>query len=107
MKTFFDLPSYYEGLKARRMAQSGRLWLCKVINDPPPYFLVMIRGFDREKDAQTGARSIGSWRFQGEVEARAKFDELTRFFPNKIKEPSLKQLAARKAFAERMATGKK
>ena len=54
-KTFFQPPSYYEGLKARRIKQSGRLWLVRVISEEErpvqyPYWFVIIRNFNLEKD---------------------------------------------------------
>ena len=33
-KVFFRLPGYSEGIRARRIKQSGRLWLVPVVNDP-------------------------------------------------------------------------
>jgi hypothetical protein len=33
-ETFFKVPGYYEGIRARRIKQSGRLWLVRVVNDP-------------------------------------------------------------------------
>jgi hypothetical protein len=46
MKTFFHLPDKafggaYEGLKARRLNQVGRLVLYQIINDPPPYWMIL------------------------------------------------------------------
>ena len=99
-KTFFNLPHYYEGLKARRIKQSGRLWLVKVINDPPPYWFVFIRSFNLVQDKKSGAKSIGVWRFQHEEEAHAKFEQLKPLFPAYQKRPPTdKQLAVRAAFA--------
>ena len=62
-KTFFQLPSYYEGLKARRIKQSGRLWLVRVVSEERrpvqwPYWFVIIRNFNLEKDKVSGATSI-------------------------------------------------
>jgi hypothetical protein len=98
-KTFFYLPHYYEGLKARRIRQSGRLWLVKVINDPPQYLLAFIREFDLFTDGRkASAKSIGAWRFLHEDDAVRKFDEIVVHFPPyKVSE---KQLAARAAFAK-------
>jgi hypothetical protein len=53
----------------------------KVINDPPPYWFVIIKNFDLEKDKASGAKSIGSWRFQDEADALAKFEELLPLYP--------------------------
>ena len=107
-KTFFNLPGYYEGLKARRLAQSGRLWLVKIINDPPPYWLVWIRGFDQQKDKKSGGTSIGVWRFQREEEAQEKFKELLPVYPAPAPRiPSEKQLEAQRAFTERRKSSMK
>jgi hypothetical protein len=53
-KQYFKLTGYYEGLTAKRINQSGRLWLLRVVNDGPPYWLVMIRGFDPDTDRASG-----------------------------------------------------
>jgi len=50
MKTFFDLKAAYQGLRARRLAQCGRVVLYKIVNDPPDYWLVVIRAFSEESD---------------------------------------------------------
>ena len=100
-KQYFKLPGYYEGLTAKRIAQSGRLWCLRVCNDPPPYFLVIIRGFNRDRDKASGAKSIGVWRFIDEADAKAKFEELRPLYPPyAIREPTERQLAARRRFAE-------
>ena len=54
-KQYFKLTGDYEGLIARRIAQSGRLWLVRVINDGRPYYFVFIRGFDPQaRQSQRG-----------------------------------------------------
>ena len=101
-KLFFSLPNYYEGLRARRVQQSGRLWLVKIINDPPAYWLVFIRNFNLEQDKASGAKSIGSWRFTLEADALAKFAALKSLYPPYPKrEPTGKQIAARARFAQK------
>jgi hypothetical protein len=50
MKTFFWLMGAYEGLKVRRLAQSGRLVLYRVLNDGPPYWLIQVKNFQEEID---------------------------------------------------------
>lgn len=86
MKTFFKLPSYYEGLTARRIKQSGRLWLVRVVSEEGrpvqyPYWFVMIRNFDLEKDKPRGATSIGVCLFGHKDQAYAKFEHLLPLFP--------------------------
>jgi hypothetical protein len=49
-KTFFNLSGDYDGLKVRRLDQSGRLVLYRVLNDGPPYWLVRIQNFDERTD---------------------------------------------------------
>ncbi|MGC2577543.1 MAG: hypothetical protein WA376_08190, partial [Terrimicrobiaceae bacterium] len=101
MKTIFKLPSYYEGLRARRIKQSGRLWLVRVVSEEGvpvqwPYWFVMIRNFNLEKDRASGATSIGVWRFGHEDQAFAKFAELEPLYPPYIRrEPTPAQLAVR------------
>ncbi len=109
MKTFFELPSYYQGIKARRIKQSGRLWLLRVVSDPDkasvtfkPYWFVMIRNFNLEKDRASEASSIGVWRFGYEDQAYAKFAELEPLYPPFVpKPPSAAQLASRDRFAKK------
>lgn len=99
MKQYFKLPGYYEGLTARRLKQSGRLWLVCIVNDTPPYWFAIIRNFDLKRDRASGAKSIGVWRFIDEGDAEAKFEELRPLYPPHVnREPSAKQIAAREAF---------
>lgn len=95
MKQYFKLSGYYEGLTAKRIKQSGRLWLVRVVNDPPPYYFVIIRNFDMHRDKASGAKSIGVWRFIDPQDADAKFEELRPLYPPYV--PSAKQIAAREA----------
>jgi hypothetical protein len=105
-KKYFKLPGYYEGLTAKRIEQSGRLWFVRVCNDPPPYWLVIIRGFKRERDKASGATSIGVWRFTDEAAAKAKFDELRQHYPPySVRVPTERQLRARRRFAEKAKLG--
>ena len=112
MKTFFELPSYYEGIKVRRIAHSGRLWLVSVISEtnlkgeivPPPfpYWFILIKNFNLKRDYICGAESIGVWRFAHKSEAFAKFNELKEFFPPPVpRPPSPAQLASRERFAKK------
>ena len=97
-KQYFKLPGYYEGLTAKRIEQSGRLWFVRVCNDPPPYWLVIIRGFNRERDKASGATSIGVWRFIDKAAAKAKFDELRQHYPPyTVRAPTERQLQARRS----------
>jgi hypothetical protein len=50
LKTFFWLTGAYEGLKVRRLAQSGQLVLYRVLNDGPPYWLIQVKNFQEEVD---------------------------------------------------------
>jgi hypothetical protein len=100
-KQFFKLTGYYDGLTVKRIAQSGRLWLVRVVNDPPPYWFVMIKGFDPTRDRASGTKSMGVWRFVDESDALAKFNKLRPLYPPQVvKPPTDKQLAARARFKE-------
>lgn len=101
MKQYFKLSGDYEGLKVRRLRQSGRLWLVRVINDGAPYWFVMIRNFQLERDRMSGARTMGVWRFVKEEDAEAKYGELVKFYPPHV--VSEKQKAAREAIRARGA----
>jgi hypothetical protein len=105
-KTFFKLPSYYEGLTARRIRQSGRLWLVRVVSEEGPngeripvrwpYWFVIIKGFDPERDEASGAKSIGVWRFGYEDQAITKFEELRPLYPpHPTRPPTPAQIAVR------------
>src|SRR5882724_4428250 len=83
-KKLFDLRGQYEGLRARRLSQCGRVVFHRIINDPPPYWLVQIKSFDEELDRPLIAKVTGSkwgngtWRFVSEGNAQATFDALAR-----------------------------
>jgi hypothetical protein len=102
-KVLFKLSGYYEGIRARRIKHTGRLWLVRVVSDPDkreggpfkPYWFVLVKGFDPVKDKASGGTSIGVWRFGYEDEALAKFEELAPLYPEKPLTP--KQIAARLA----------
>jgi hypothetical protein len=80
MKAFFNLTGAYEGLRARRLAQCGRVVLYKVINDPPDYWLVSIRTFDEDIDRplirHLSEFGNGVWRFLSLSAAQARFASL-------------------------------
>jgi hypothetical protein len=70
-------------LRARRLEQAGRLELVQVTNDPPPYWLVLIRNFNQAPNS-VDRQAIGGppygngvWRFLGFENAKAKFLELS------------------------------
>jgi hypothetical protein len=85
MKTFFDLKAPYEGLRVQRLRQSGRIVLYRVMIDPPPYWFVLIRGFDPNRDIAPGIidpHKVPTWRFVSFADAEAKFEQL-RAWPNR------------------------
>lgn len=73
-------------LRARRLQQAGRLELVQIVNDQPPYWLVLIRNFDQsEQGADRRALNgfstpwgNGAWRFLDFEPAKAKFAQLER-----------------------------
>ena len=61
-----------------------------------PYWFVIIRNFNLEKDKASGATSIGVWRFGHEDEAFDKFNELEPLYPSYVvKPPTAAQIAVR------------
>jgi hypothetical protein len=103
-KVLFKLPGYYEGIRARRIKQSGRLWLVRVVNDFDkkeggtfkPYWFVLIKGFDPIRDKASGGTSIGVWGFGYEDQASSKFAELEPLYhPFPVRPPTPAQLAVR------------
>jgi hypothetical protein len=59
-------------LRLRRLEQAGRLELVQIVNDPPPYWFVLIRNFDQSSDSKdrralapvaSGWSGNGVWRF--------------------------------------------
>jgi hypothetical protein len=68
----------YGDLRARRMEITGRVELLQVLNDPPPYWLVIIRSFEPKRDTGQGIdpQKANVWRFLSLEEARIKFLEL-------------------------------
>jgi hypothetical protein len=71
-------------LRCYRLAQAGRLELLRVINDPPAYWLVLIRNFNpspsgpdrRALEGLTTSWGNGVFRFLDEDQARAKVEQL-------------------------------
>ena len=102
-KQYFNLTGYYQGLTVKRIAQSGRLWLVRVINDPPPYWFVMIRNFDPTRDKASGAKSMGVWRFVDESDAIAKFNKLRTLYPPQVVKPPTEKQPAARATSHRIA----
>jgi hypothetical protein len=103
-KVLFKLPGYYEGIRARRIKHSGRLWWVRVVSDPDkreggtfkPYWFVLIKGFDLIRDKASGGTSIGVWRFGYEDQASSKFAELEPLYPpSPVRPPTPAQLAVR------------
>ena len=82
MKVFFDLQGPYEGLRARRLAQMGRLVLYQVFNDPPAWWIVVIKNFSPDLlDVAEGLidpNGNGTWRFVDLTMAEKKFGELAK-----------------------------
>jgi hypothetical protein len=86
MKTFFRLPEKafggaYAGLKARRLKQVGRLVLYQIVDDPPAYWMIWIKGFNPKKDIAPGLihpDKIPVWRFTDIDSAKAKFADLAK-----------------------------
>lgn len=80
-------------LRARRLEKFGRLELLQILNDQPPYWFVMIRNFDPQRDVAPGMKGHssgprrqgrlidpsknGNWRFTDVGMAKAKFTELS------------------------------
>jgi hypothetical protein len=72
-------------LRCSRIEQAGRLELVRVVNDPPSYWLVLIRAFDESENSAdrkalkglTTPYGNGVWRFLREDEAKAKFKQLS------------------------------
>jgi hypothetical protein len=81
-----ELGNWYSGLRLHRLAKAGRLELVKIVNDPPPYWFVMIRNFDQsdhgpDRKALEGITTPwgnGDWRFLDFEKAKAKFEQLER-----------------------------
>src|SRR5258708_7129846 len=67
MKKILTLSEDYGALRCYRMEQAGRLELLRVLNDPPPYWFVMIRNFNRsdngpDRTALKGlTTALGEW----------------------------------------------
>ena len=84
-KTLLLNNEQYSDLKCYRMAQAGRLELLRVTNDPPVYWLVLIRNFnpspsgpDRKAlEGLTTSWGNGVWRYLDADQARAKFEHLS------------------------------
>ena len=110
MKTFFELKAPYEGLRVRRLKVSGRIWLVQVFNDPPPYWFVMIKGFEvrpKGRDhllVELGLvhpdTQVGNWRFTSRSAAKAKFEQLSALPLYQAEEEKAKR--ARRETSERM-----
>jgi hypothetical protein len=80
-------------LRARRLEKFGRLELLQILNDQPPYWFVMIRNFDPQRDVASGMKGDsngprrqghlidpsknGNWRFTDLQMAKAKFAQLS------------------------------
>jgi len=72
-------------LRCRRLKQAGRLELLQIVNDPPPYWFVMIRNFDMSEkgpdrkalEGLTTPWGNGVWRFLDFEKAKAKFEQFS------------------------------
>ena len=77
---------WYGPLRCRRLEKCGRLELLQITNDPPPYWLVMIRNFDMsdsgpDRKALKGLTTPwgnGVWRFLDFKLATAKFEQFSQ-----------------------------
>jgi hypothetical protein len=93
LKTFFWLTGAYEGLRVRRLAQSGRLVLYRVLNDGPPYWLIQVKNFQEEVDRpKLGHESIfgnGTFRVVALESAERLYRSLLPNYPEnrRIKNP--------------------
>jgi hypothetical protein len=111
-KTLLLNNDQYDGLKCHRMAQAGRLELLRVVNDPPSYWLVMIRNFnpapsgpDRQAlEGLTTAWGNGVWRYLDEERARAKFEQLANLPIYALEREKVLKLRERQR--ERIKSGK-
>ena len=80
------LSEWYGDLRCYRLEQAGRLELLRVLNDPPPYWFVMIRNFDQSPTGPdrlalkglTTPWGNGVWRFLDEGKARAKIEQFSQ-----------------------------
>jgi hypothetical protein len=71
-------------LRLHRLKKTGRLELVQIVNDPPPYWFVMIRNFNQsdhgpDREALKGITTPwgnGVWRFQDFEKAKAKYEQL-------------------------------
>jgi hypothetical protein len=96
-------------LRLRRLEQAGRLELVQIVNDPPPYWFVMVRNFDPSpngKDRQslaglTSAWGNGVWRLQDFAKARTRFEQF-KALPVLVEEAKKAQ-ARRAESRERLA----
>lgn len=79
------LGEQYGGLRCSRLEQAGRLELVRVLNDPPPYWFVLIRSFDQSENGAdrkalkglTTPWGNGVWRFLEFEKAKAKFEQVS------------------------------
>jgi hypothetical protein len=114
LKTFFWLTGAYEGLRVRRLAQSGRLVLYRVLNDGPPYWLIQVKNFQEEVDRpKLGHESIfgnGTFRLVALESAERLYRSLLPNYPEnrRIKNPEyLRAMQERgKALSEKRMLGK-
>src|ERR1700730_6209683 len=99
MKTFFDLKGAYQGLRARRLSQCGRVVFYKIVNDPPDYWLVVIRAFNEERDRplirHLSRFGNGVWRFGSLHADQQNFTRLATF-PEYAAEEKKRQKTRRK-----------
>jgi hypothetical protein len=95
-------------LRCYRIEQAGRLELVRVLNDPPSYWFVLIRGFNQsdngpDRQALKGLTTPwgnGVWRFLDEAKAKVKFEQLAKL-PIFVTERA-RMLEARAESAERL-----
>lgn len=104
MKVFFALQGPYEGLRARRLKQVGRLVFFQVFNDGPTYWFVVIKNFSPDLlDVAKGLidpNGNGTWRFVDLKRAETKFGELAKL-PRYVAEEA-RAVKSREASRQRM-----
>ena len=89
LKQLFKLSGILKGFTGECIAQSGRLRLVRLVDDPTGSWVVLIKGFDPIRDRASGARLFGAWRFVNEKQAFGKFNELRPLYPPKAKAKQL------------------
>ena len=69
------------------VAQSGRLWLVRLVDDSTGSWIVLVKRFNPLRDRACGSRS-GIWRFVRRSDALTKLKELQIFYPSRVSQRS-------------------